>query len=159
MERIKTFMAKAKTGGDLGDLIDSAETGTPEPSSADDNELLRRIAAAGHDKAVAILAMSAVDASGERDIHGPFSGLPVDTTAWMLVSCDLGRDCEPNGRLVREKCLTFGQCIGGSYRDYIRYYMTTPYQYEEALKKERQILDLLARGALDELFPLRPKQD
>lgn len=82
-----------------------------------------------------------------------------DQIAWRLVSCHFGRDCEPNGRLVREKCLSFNACLKGSYRDYVRHFEATPYQFELAVRKERQILDLLARGALDELFQLRPKRD
>lgn len=156
-EQIKAWSDKARAGGDLGQLIAAGDIGNLELSSVDDNELLRRIAASGHDQAVEMLAMAIADAGGERDIQGPFSGTPADSVAWMLVACALGRDCEPNGRRMRDKCLMLDHCMTGSYRDYIRYYHATPWQFDEALKKERRILDLLKRGALDALFPLRPK--
>lgn len=160
IEQIRLYQGKARDDGELSQSLYQRGLSYLELSSADDIDLLRRMAASGNDDTVAALAMMvAADPGGERDIQGPYSGQPVDFTAWLLVSCHLGRDCEANGRLVRQQCLMLGHCIAGSYRDYVRYYMATPYQFDEAQKKERQILDLLARGAVDELFPLRPKRD
>lgn len=158
-ERVKQFESKALEGGDISSLAMAAgEIGLGELPPEDRTNLLRRIAASGNDDAMLVLSELVVQCGGGCDeLHPSIS--PFDRIAWRLVSCHFGRDCEPNGRLVREKCLSFNVCLKGSYRDYVRHFEATPYQFELAVKKERQILDSLARGALDEVFPLRPKQD
>lgn len=87
-------------------------------------------------------------------VDGPFAGSQEDYIAWLLVACDLGRDCSENSRLMRQQCLMMtSQCRPGDYREHVRYSLATPRQFDAALVKEKALLGLIASGRYDEIFP------
>ncbi|HET6407272.1 MAG TPA: hypothetical protein VFG14_05280, partial [Chthoniobacteraceae bacterium] len=89
----------------------------------------------------------------EPTVNGPFAGTQDDYIAWLLVACDLGRDCSASSRLLRELCLTTNRCPPGDYREYVRTSLATPQQFQSALVKEKTLLGLIADGRFQKIFP------
>ena len=77
---------------------------------------------------------------------------PAHGYAWQLVACDLGRDCGPNGYVMRQQCLAFGQCVAGNYRELIRRKFLAPDQFDVAQAREQEILQAISRGDASRLF-------
>jgi hypothetical protein len=146
--------ARRQSGGD--DLVALAESiaedpaGMPAPERAD---ALRRILASRNGEAIFMLAdaMLYVDDEG----HGVLQRFSGDTRflyAWKLVGCDLGASCGPDSFFVRYACTTLGQCRPGGYREHIRYFLVSPYLYENASDAEREILQAMADGQIESFF-------
>lgn len=145
---------KAVQAGDLASIaadLPGKAADMPEDSV---RQALRRIVATRDAEAIGRLAeVMGASSADQRDIYGPFSGSVADSLAWQLVACDLGRDCGPDSLLVRIPCVSAGACLAGDFRDYLRHFQATPAQFEHALIKEKQLLERILAGEIDEIFP------
>lgn len=116
-------------------------------------ELSRNIARSGDAEAISTLAGSQDDRFlGKRAGQAP-SSLPTNQLAWELVACDLGRDCGSNGYIMRNLCISMDQCIGGTYRDYLRRRLIAPDKYQAVLAREREILQAIKSGDVSTVIP------
>ena len=102
-----------------------------------------RIALSKDPEAIAILALSQY---GSRD------GKRTETYAWMLVACDLGRDCSSDGFEMRRNCLLEKKCVSGNYRELLRRKILPPDQFDMAQARELEILQAIRRGDVSHLF-------
>lgn len=145
---------KAVQAGDLASI--AAELSGKAADMPEDSvrQTLRRIVATRDAEAIGRLAeVMGASSADQRDIYGPFSGSVADSLAWQLVACDLGRACGPDSLLVRTPCVSAGACLAGDFRDYLRHFQATPAQFEQALIKEKQLLERILAGEIDEIFP------
>ncbi|MEO7917138.1 MAG: hypothetical protein ABIR16_05795 [Dokdonella sp.] len=126
----------------------------PNDWSAAEIELSKSIALSGDPEAIAMLAHGQDDRHLGRNVRGMFwAGDPTNLTAWMLVACDLGRDCGANGYIMRQQCLFVGLCFNGDYREYLRRRRLSPDKYDLVLARERKILQAIKNGDVSHLFP------
>lgn len=72
--------------------------------------------------------------------------------AWRLAACDLGRDCGPNGYVMRQQCLYMSQCVAGDYRELVRRKFLAPDEFSVAQAREQEILQAIRRGDVSHLF-------
>ena len=84
--------------------------------------------------------------------HIDMETYPAYGFAWQLVACDLGRDCGPNGYVMRHQCLYMSQCVAGDYRELIRRKFLPPDQFNVAQAREQEILQAIRRGDVSHLF-------
>lgn len=139
-----------------GDMVASTIKLDEQWADMPPNELkekLRGIVASRDGEAIGLMATMLGPREEEPTLNGPFAGTQDDYIAWLLVACDLGRDCSPNSRLLRELCLTTNRCPPGDYRDYVRASLATPQQFQSALVKEKTLLGLITDGRFQEIFP------
>jgi hypothetical protein len=52
----------------------------------------------------------------------------VFANAWTLIACDLGALCGPEGDYLATMCAHHAHCDAGSVRDYMSFYMNSPYR-------------------------------
>lgn len=72
---------------------------------------------------------------------GNVSGSDVDTWAWMLAACDLGKRCGANDALMRNLC-PFGGLCGANvdFRQFLRESMKAPAGMDAIERQEQMIL-------------------
>lgn len=139
----------------LNDLIGQAEALLDEdvnkrrdPSTALSKDqiaaLSSKIALSNDPEAIATLALSQ---------YGPRDGGTANTYAWLLVACDLGRDCSADGLSMRRSCLGDRRCVSGGYRELLRRKILPPDQFDAAQIREREILQAIKSGDVSHLFP------
>lgn len=139
-----------------GDMVASTIKLDEQWADTPANELkekLRGIVASRDGEAIGLMATMLGPREEEPTVNGPFAGTQDDYIAWLLVACDLGRDCSASSRLLRELCLTTNRCPPGDYREYVRTSLATPQQFQSALVKEKTLLGLIADGRFQEIFP------
>ena len=122
-------------------------------SAAEVKSTLRRIVESRDGEAIASISNAMAESQDERELFGPRSGSNMHAMAWKLVACDLGMPCGPTSALARQACLFHGACIQGDFREIVRFFHLSPWQYELALKEEREILRDIASGNFNEIFP------
>lgn len=124
-----------------------------EKSEDELKDKLRMIVASRDGEAIGVLATMLGAREEEPQINGPFAGTQEDYIAWLLVACDLGRDCDEGSRVMRQLCLVSGRCKPGGYREFIRTNLATPSQFDSATVKEKTLLQLISNGRYQEIFP------
>lgn len=146
----------SKAARDLNDLTHQARSILEEPgklTAAETAELSREIVSSKDAEAIAALAYSQGENPDDAAYQSKYSGTDVDVYSWLLVACDLGRDCASDGVLMRNQCLNMGICTGDNYREFIRSHVLTPAQYQLASTKEAEILSAINSGRMGVLFP------
>lgn len=150
-------LREASHAGSLGnDLVDQAQRlveSSLTMSEAEVKDTLRRIVQARDAQAIATMADAMGQNPDDREIFGTKAGTHINAMAWKLVACDLGMPCGPSSVPVRQGCVIYGRCIPGDYREIVRFYLLTPWDYELTLRVEREILQDIADGRIDRLFP------
>lgn len=132
---------------DLGDMTAKARNLLGDQSakgydpsvgmSADEAKTIsREIALSNDPEAIAALALTQGSAGRE-------GGSDVNTYAWLLVACDLGRDCGSSGYIMRNECLVNGKCVIGDYRELLRSKLLSPDQFALVVKREGEILNAI----------------
>lgn len=153
MNRIREAGSAASHGNSLTDQAQRLASSHADMSEQDVKETLRTIVQSRNADAISSLA-DAMGANGdERGLFGPHAGSPAHMIAWKLVACDLGQPCGPTSYTVRHTCVVQDSCVPGGYREYVRFFVLTPYQYELAAAEERTILEAIANGNMEALFP------
>lgn len=139
-----------------GDVLASAMKLEEQSSEKSEDELkrgLRMIVASRDGEAIGVMAAMLGPREEEPQISGPFAGAQEDYIAWLLVACDLGRDCGENSRMVRQLCLVMGRCKPGGYQEFVRASLATPSQFDSATVKRKTLLQLILEGRYQEIFP------
>lgn len=114
----------------------------------------QKIALSGDAEAIANLAYSQDDQHLHEQTRLVLSpGGSTNALAWLLVACDLGRDCAADGYIMRQQCLTLGFCISGDYREYMRRRMLAPDKFADVLAREREILQAIKSGDVSQVIP------
>jgi hypothetical protein len=75
--------------------------------------------------------------------------------AWLLVACDLGLDCSPDGALMRQNCLSQGACPDGDYESALLRLMP-PREWSRVQAQRQALRESIARGELSDLFDRPP---
>ncbi|HJU38403.1 MAG TPA: hypothetical protein VJ724_02445 [Tahibacter sp.] len=154
-ERLRETVHAGSLGNDLVDearrLVDGAST----MSDAQIRDTLRRIVQSRDAQAIAAMSDAMAQRHDDRDSEpfGPRSGSDIHAWAWRFVACDLGMPCGPASAQVRHACLFLGMCVPGDYREVARFYYLTPWAFELAIRQEREILQDIANGNIDQIFP------
>lgn len=146
-------LARAAAAGDLLASTMKLEEQWTEKSEDELKNSLRQIAASRDGEAIGAMATMLGVREDEPQVNGPFAGTHEDYLAWLLVACDLGRDCSENSRVMRQLCFVMGRCPQGNYRDFIRSSLATPSQFDSATVKEKTLLQLISNGRFQEIFP------
>jgi hypothetical protein len=151
--RLREAFHVAAQGNDLVDqarrLVESSST----ISESEVKDTLRRIVAARDGQAIAAMADAMGENPDDRELFGPYSGSDISVMAWTLVACDLGMPCGPTSALTRQACVAYGNCIPGDYREVIRFFRLSPWYFELAVDQEKKILQAIANGSINDIFP------
>lgn len=150
-------LREASHAGSLGnDLVDQARKlveSSTTMSAAEVTDTLRRIVQSRDVQAIATMSDAMAQSEDDRELFGPRSGSDIHATAWKLVACDLGMPCGPTSALVRQACMAYGRCIPGDFREVVRFFQLSPWEFELTVNEEREILQDIANGRVDEIFP------
>jgi hypothetical protein len=152
LSEIGEWQQRALAAGDPMAIASELVGHGEDLTRADVADLLASFADAGDGEALAVLAAAGIPPSPDREASFVI-GSPIDAHAWQLIACNLGRDCSPNGRFMRNLCLQHGRCRGESYRDVTRRMLVTSDTYQQIEAREREIVEHLGRHAVAELFP------
>ena len=152
-ERLREASHAGSLGNDLVDQAQRVVESSTTMSEAEVKDTLRRIVQSRDARAIAIMADAMGQNPDDREIFGTKAGTHIYAMAWKLVACDLGMSCGPSSALVRQGCVVYARCIPGDYREIVRFYLLTPSDYELTLGVEREILQDIADGGIDRLFP------
>lgn len=141
---------------EAGDLVALAHRVAADPASLSGPEradAVRRIITSRNGEAIYVLA-DAMEFSDEMDnpllrLH---AGQMPDVYTWKLVGCAFGAPCGPDSSFVRHQCIVFRQCMPGGYREYVRYYVLSPYNYDAVISAEKEILQIISSGRTEELL-------
>ena len=150
---VRESLARAAAAGDLLAATMKLEEQWTEKSEDELKTSLRQIVASRDGEAIGAMATMLGVREEEPQVNGPFAGTQEDYLAWLLVACDLGRDCSENSRVMRQLCLVMGRCPPGNYRDFIRTSLATPSQFDTATVKEKTLLQRISNGRFQEIFP------
>lgn len=150
---VRESLARAAAAGDLLASTMKLEEQWGDRSEDELKDSLRQIVASRDGEAIGVMATMLGVREEEPQVNGPFAGTQEDYIAWLLVACDLGRDCGENSRVMRQLCLVMGRCQPGGYREFIRTSLATPIQFESATVKEKTLLQLISNGRYQEIFP------
>lgn len=145
-----------RRGMGVDDLVALAQRIATDPASLSRPELadaVRRIVKSRNGEAIYVLA-DAMEYSDDADNHlvRLHAGQPTDIYAWKLVGCAFGAPCGPDSSFVRQNCIVLRQCMPGGYREYVRYYLLSPYMYGVVTKAEQDILSVISSGRTEELL-------
>jgi len=140
----------------VDDLVALAQRIADDPTAmsvAERTDALRRIIASRNGEALYVVA----DAMGHADENGVgvlpgHSGSEIFLYAWKLVGCDFGAPCGPDSAFLRNACLNIGYCVPGGYREYVRFYLLSPYTFELVTDAEREIAQAIADGKFEVFF-------
>ncbi|MDC8015685.1 hypothetical protein [Tahibacter soli] len=152
-ERIRSAHEAASHGNDLVDQGRRLTASSASMSASEVKDSLRRIVQSRNGEAIASIADAMAESSDDRELFGPYSGSKVHAMAWRLVACDLGMPCGPDSAQTRQACMVFGNCIRGDYREVVRFFFLSPWEFELAAAEERKILQEIIDGNFDRLFP------
>lgn len=145
-----------RRGMGVDDVVALAHRVTADPASlsvSERTDAVRRIVMSRNGEAIYVLA-DAMEFSDDADnfLLRQHAGQLTDVYAWKLVGCAFGAPCGPDSSFVRQNCITLRKCMPGGYREYIRYYLLSPYSYEVVLKAEQDILSIISSGRTEELL-------
>jgi hypothetical protein len=151
--RLRDLQRRGIQGDDLVALAHRVADDPASLSGPERADAVRRIITSRHGEAIHVLA-DAMEFSDEMDnpllrLH---AGQRSDVYAWKLVGCAFGAPCGPDSSIVRHYCLVFNNCMPGGYREYVRYYVLSPYNYDAAISAEKDILQIISSGRTEELL-------
>lgn len=140
----------------VGDVVALAQRVAADPASMSAPEradAVRRIITSRNGEAIYVLA-DAMEFSDDADnfLLRRHAGQRNDVYAWKLVGCAYGAACNPDGSFARQQCIVLRTCMPGGYREYLRYYLVSPYNYESITHAEQDILSIIASGRTEELL-------
>ncbi len=153
LSRMRDLQQRAMAVDDLVALAQRIAGDPASLSPAERADAVRRIISSRHGEAIYALA-DAMAFSDDADnfLLRRHAGTPSDIFAWKFVGCAYGAPCGPDSSFLRNNCISLGQCMPGGYREYVRYYWLSPYNYAAAVKAEQDILGLIASGRIEEIL-------
>lgn len=152
-DRLQSANEAASHGNDLVEQGRRLAATSSSMSASDVKDTLRRIVQSRNGEAIASIADAMAETSDDRELFGPYSGSTIQAMAWRLVACDLGLPCGPGSAIVRQACINGGKCIHGSYREVIRFFFLSPWEYELAVAEEGRILRDIYQGDVNLIIP------
>lgn len=146
-----------RRGMGVDDVVALAQRVATDPallSAPERADAVRRILTSRNGEAIYVLAdaMAYADDTDGGFLLRQHAGQPTDVYVWKLVGCAYGAPCGPDSSFVRRNCIVLNQCMPGGYREYVRYYLLSPYSYEVVVKAEQDVLSIISSGRTGELL-------
>lgn len=153
VSRLRDLERRAASMDDVVALAQRVAADPASMSGAERADAVRRIITSRNGEAIYVLA-DAMEFSDDADnfLLRQHAGQLTDIYAWKLVGCAYGAPCGPDSSFVRQQCVVQRQCMPGGYREFIRYFLLSPYHYNVVTKAEQDILRTIASGRTEELL-------